>query len=249
MEMRRYDANCILGRWADGGPTYRDAGELLAAMDELGIQRALVRHSLGAGYDPAYANALLREQLAGVDRLTPCWTAIPQRMGGCAPGGADGVWLTSAEVRAVCLYPAAHGYPPEPWALDSLLAPLAERRAVALIEAAQCDWSSLDRLCAAYPGLRPVVLSAGYRTLRPLYVLLERHVNLYVDISLQAACGAIEGLAARAGSERLLFGTGQPRNDGAGIVAALAYAELDAPALAAVAGGNLERLLAEVEAP
>ena len=31
MEMRRYDANCILGSWADGGPTYRHAAELLDA--------------------------------------------------------------------------------------------------------------------------------------------------------------------------------------------------------------------------
>jgi len=86
MEMRRYDANCILGSWADGGPTYRHAAELLAAMDALGIGRALVRHSLGAGYDPAYANALLRQEVVGADRLTPCWTVIPPQMGDCVGG-------------------------------------------------------------------------------------------------------------------------------------------------------------------
>jgi len=245
MAMERIDANCILGRWTSGGPTYRDAGELLVAMDELGIDGALVRHSLGAGYDLAWANVLLAEQIAGSHRLIPCWASIPRTMGERDAGEPAAVPVGA---RAVCVYPATHGYPAEPWALAPLLGPLAEQHALLLIEAAECDWASLDRLAAAFAGLRLLLLSPGYRALRPLYILLDRHPNLHVDLSNLATFRGIEALAARAGPERLLFGTGQPRNDGAGIVAALNYMDLDEAGRAAILGSNLRRLLAEVAA-
>jgi hypothetical protein len=248
MSITWFDVHCTLGRWAEGGPTLADVPALLADLDRLGLQRALVRHTLGGHYDAAYGNALLLEELAGAtERLVPCWTALPFVTGELGPREAWLAALRAADVRAVCVYPASHGYPLTPPFADSLLGPLAERCALLLVEVAETTWEHLQTVLAAYPRLRVVVLATGYRVLRPLYALLECHENLYVDTSTLSNFRALEDIAARFGAGRLLFGSGEPRNEGAGTVTALHYAAFSEEERGAVAGGNLARLLREVQ--
>jgi len=248
MNIQRFDVNCFLGKWPDGGPTLDGATALLGAMDRLGIARALVRHSLGWHDVPPLGNSVLMAEIAGHEgRLFPCWAALPPATGEM---GSMEQWLAAlirSGVRAVCLYPATHGYPLTAWQCDDLLGPLAERRYVLLLELTEVQWESLHWLCATYGELRVVVLNTYYRVLRPLYALLDAHPNLYVDSSTLCGFRAIEDLCGRFGAERLLFGTGQPRADGAGAVAMLNYASLDEAQIRAVSAGNLERLLEEVQ--
>lgn len=150
-------------------------------------------------------------------------------------------------MRAICLYPTTHGYPLAAWQCDALLAPLAERHYLLLLERAEAGWEQIAWLCSQYAGLRVLLLNCGYRVLRPLYALLDAYPNLYLDLSTIANFRGIEDLVARFGAERLLFGTGQPRNEGAGIVTALNYSALDEQQREAVEGGNLARLLQEVQ--
>lgn len=248
MSVQRFDVNCFLGKWPDGGPTLDDATALLGAMDRLGIARALVRHSLGWHDVPALGNGVLMAEIAGhEERLIPCWAALPPGTGEMGPLEQWLVTLARSGVRAVCLYPAAHGYPLAAWQCDSLLGPLAERHYVLLLELSEVQWEPLHWLCATYRGLQVVVLNTYYRVLRPLYALLDAHPNLYVDSSTLCGFRAVEDLCARFGAERLLFGTGQPRTDGAGAVAMLNYTTLSEAQAQAIAAGNLERLLGEVQ--
>jgi hypothetical protein len=245
--MRRFDTNCILGKWSEGGPTCDDAQALLGAMDRLQIERALVRHTLGWHYDPAYGNALLMEQISGEARLVPCWAALPPVTGEIGPVDAWLATMAAQDVRAVCLYPHAHGYSLTGWMCESLLRPLAERRYVVLLETSEVTWEQLHEICASYPGLRVILLNTFYRVLRPIYALLEQHPNLHVEVSTLCNFRGIEDLCARFGAERLLLGTGQPVADGAGVVTALNYAALKPGDVEAIASGNLERLLQEVQ--
>jgi len=242
-----FDVNCILGKWPEGGPTLDGAADLLAAMDRLGIVRALVRHSLGWHYNASFGNSVLQREVAGRERLLPCWAALPPMAGELGPIGD---WLASLaihHVRAVCIYPASHGYPLAGWQCDALLAPLAERRYVLLLELNETNWRDLHWLCGSYRCLRIVLLNTGYRVLRPLYALLEAHPNLYLDTSFLTNFCGIEDICSRFGARRLLLGTGQPRSDGAGIVAALNYSPLDQAQLQAISSSNLEQLLEEVQ--
>lgn len=246
MTLVYFDVNCALGRWPDGGPTYEDAAQLLAAMDGLGIGRALVRHSLGLHHDAAYANALLLEQIGGCERLTPCLTALPPAAGELGPLDDWLAACAAARAGAVILYPASHGYPLADWQLGPLVGALAARRVPLLLEAAEVQWEALHGLLVRYPTLRVVLLSSGYRVLRPLYALLEAHPQLYLDLATMSNFGGVEALVARFGAERFLFGTGQPRADGAGIVTALNYAALGDAQRQAILAGNLTRLIEEV---
>jgi len=246
MAMIRFDVNCALGRWPDGGPTYEDAAQLTAALDRLGIERALVRHRLGQHHDAAYANALLLEQAGGCERLIPCLTGLPPIAGELGPLDDWLAMCADARAGAVILYPASHGYPLTDWQLGLLPGALAARRVPLLLETSEVQWDALHRLMERYAELRVVLLSSGYRVLRPLYALLEAHPQLYLDLStLSNFCG-IETLVERFGAERFLFGTGQPRADGAGIVAALNYVALNETQKQAILAGNLAWLIEEV---
>jgi len=245
--MERWDVNATLGPSPTGGPIYRTAEDLMRVMDRLGIARALVRHTEAIYHDPAEGNAYLSQIICGQDRLEPCWVALPPV---AEELGALQAFLAAAvqgRVRAMALYPAAQGYPLSPWMLDGLLGHLAERHMILLIETAQATWEGLHGLCGAYPGLRVIVLETGYRVLRPLMGLLTQHENLYVDISTMTNFYGIETLCRRFGSGRLLLGTGGPRTDGAGVLAALSYAEISETDRQAICAHNLARLLAGVQ--
>jgi|YNPNPStandDraft_1061719.scaffolds.fasta_scaffold50257_1 hypothetical protein len=242
-----FDVNCTLGSWMTGGPALANAAEVLAEMDRLGVAKALVRHTCGGYYHAPEGNAFLMEQLTGQGRLVPCWAGLPPVTGEL---GALQDWLSDLsahDVRAVCLYPASNGYPLTVWQCDALLGPLAERSYLLLLELAETNWEALHTICGAYPRLKVVLLSTGYRVLRPLYALLEAHPNLYVDTSILSNFMVLEEMAARFGADRLLFGTGAPRYEGAGSITALRYAALSEIERQAIAGGNLERLLGEVQ--
>ena len=55
-----------------------------------------------------------------------------------------------------------------------------------------------------------MVCSVGYRELRVLLPLLDRHPNLACDLSYFAAHQGVEVVVRRFGAGRLLFGTGMP---------------------------------------
>ena len=243
--MLRFDVNCVLGRWPTGGPTLGSPPALLERMDYLGVGRALVRHTLSIHYDAAEGNDQLMRELVGNSRLEPCWALVPPGTGEIGPD-----WLaemTTGGARAAVIYPASHGYPLAAWQCDGLLAPLAERRYLLLLETSEAKWEPIDWLCGAYPALRVVLLSPGYRALRPLYALLDAHPNLYLDVSNLANFKGIETVCRRFGSDRLLLGTGEPRVEGAGPITGLAYADLSEEETRAIAAGNLVRMLEEVQ--
>jgi len=244
--MNRFDANCVIGRWAAGGPTILDADQLLTSMKRLGITKSLVRHTMAQEYAPSAGNELLMQQISGYPELLPCWAALPTATGELGPLDA---WLESAaahNVRAFALYPHSHNYPLTDWQCGELLTGLQAQHALLLIEADQTDYDRIDWLCGAYPQINVLLLNCGYRVLRILYALLDAHPNLYLEMGMISNFCGLEALAARFGAERLVFGSGVPKREGAGFAAIMDYSLLDDADTALIAQGNLERLLEEV---
>ena len=243
--MKRFDVNCMLGRWPQGGPTLANTDELLASMNRLSIERALVRHTMAIYHDASRGNELLMAELGGHARLEPCWVVLPDTMHEMGEGWIE--QMVAQQVRAVAMYPSRQGYPLANWQCDGVLGPLAARRYLLLLEAGEADWHGLHWLCGAHPGLRVVLLGPGYRVLRPLFALLDAHPNLYLDMSTLSNFGGVETVCARFGAQRLVFGTGVPRTEGAGPITALEYSTLTVADLETISAGNLERLLGEVQ--
>jgi len=83
---------------------------------------------------------------------------------------------------------------------------------------------------------------------RSLYALLERHPGLHLCLS--SAYSVHEGLTdlvQNFGHTRFVWGTSYPEAEGGASVTLLTYAALTDAARAAIAHGNIERLLAEVK--
>jgi hypothetical protein len=246
--MYLYDANCAVGPWPTECPVYETVDGLLTEMARLGIERALVSHTLARTYNPPYGNRLLMQEIAGYNQLSPCWTLLPPSCGEMGPLDRLLAELEAHHVCAVRLYPKEHTYSLEDWQCGELFSALAERRTLVLLDLAETNWSDVERVCRCYPSLSMVVTGIGYRQLRPLFALLERCDNLYCDLSNLCTYLGVEEILARFDSRRMLFGTGLPIADPGGPIARLYYTNAPQGDLAAMAHGNIERLLAGGEA-
>lgn len=241
-----FDANCAVGPWPTDKPRYETVEGLLAEMERLGIQRALVSHTLARTYDPVQGNQILMDQIDGQESLLPCWTLLPPACGEMGSPGELLDEMAQAGVRAVRLYPREHSYSLAEWQCGELFEALDERHYLVLLDLAQGSWEEIELICRTYPGLALIVTWVGYRQLRPLFALLQRCENLYCDLSNLSTYLGIEEILDRFGSDRLIFGTGLPTADPGGPIARLAYTDAPPATLDAIAHGNLARLLGRV---
>ena len=238
------DVNAALGPWPHGDCEALDVPALLSRLDALGIGRAVVHHTVAAMYDPVTGNARLLDEIAGEQRLVPCFVLGPLETGEHGDPATLGERLAAAGVRAVRVLPRDHA-----WSLAGREARLLGETVAGaglplFVDLAQTEWGDLDTFATLVPSLPIVVCRIGYRDLRRLLPLLARHAGLRCDLSYFAAHDGVEEIVARFGAGRLLFGTGMPVCEPAGALARLAYAGLSDADVEAIAHGNAEQLLA-----
>jgi predicted TIM-barrel fold metal-dependent hydrolase len=253
--MRTFDANCTLGRsnhWSGKEPIAPE--DLLVTMNHYGIHDALVVDSLSRESHPAEGNERILKLVAGQPRLHPAWVALPPRSREL-PAPADFVAeMAERGVRALFLYPQQYGFSLEPWCVDALLGPLAERHVPVFLCPNQSvggpeapdltDWRGVVRLCGAFPKLPVVVTEARIlRTQRTMYQALEACPNLHVELSALWHHRTVEFFCREFGARRLLFGSGLPARDPGAVLGQMNYSEIAPEDLAAIAGGNLRGLL------
>ena len=240
---RLVDVNAAIGPWPHGNAPELDARSLVAQLDRFGIEQALVHHSTAWLYDPAIGNERVLREIGHEQRLHPCFVLGPletREFG--EPADLPGV-LAAANVRAVRVHPRDHGWTLAGVESELLFRTVAQTGLPVFVDLAQTDWQSISALLAREPELRLVVCSVGYRELRVLLPLLERHAGLACDLSYFAAHQGVEVVVRQFGADRLVFGTGMPVAEPGGAVACLAWADLEDASRAAIGAGNAERLL------
>jgi predicted TIM-barrel fold metal-dependent hydrolase len=108
------------------------------------------------------------------------------------------------------------------------------------------EWRDIYALLAEFPDLVCAICDHGCwgedRMFRPL---LERYPNVYVDTAQYLLDGGLEALVTEFGAQRVLFGSGFPESYVGGMMMALRHAHIPEEAKAAIAGGNLARILEE----
>jgi hypothetical protein len=239
------DGCLIYGRpAAPAGRPYLSPGELLAEMDRLGIAECWCTDWRALESSPALGNRLLGEELAGHARLHPVWVVLPPGTGETSAPEKLLAEMASAGVHLVRAEPERHGYPPEEWCAGRLWTALEKARVPALLDVAD-RWDRLDALLSAHPRLPVILTSLSYRADRALYPLLDKHANLHVETSGYLANEGLREMARHFGAGRLVFGTDSPRLGPEAALGTLRFSGLAEEDMAAVAGGNLRRLLAE----
>ncbi|HET8523980.1 MAG TPA: amidohydrolase family protein [Thermomicrobiales bacterium] len=242
------DVNCFIGRWPAADLAFHDAAGLLARMDRLGIGKAVVCHTWAWQYDPVAGNQQLMTELAALplerrERLLPCWAVVPSATGEQGTTGELGVAMEGAGIRVARLFPRDHNYSLSSPDAAELLAMLAERRILTLIDFDQTSWEEIDRIAGQTPDLQLVVCRTGYRVLRRMAGVLARRPNCAIDLSYFGSHEGVEWLVDRFGAGRMLFGTAAPLADGGGAVTRLMLSAVSEGDRAAIGAGNAQRLL------
>ncbi len=239
------DCCALYGRPAvPPGRPYLAPDEALAEMDRLGIAGRWFADYRALEHSPALGNRLLGEELSGHQRLRPVWVVLPPEARELPPPDDLPAALARAGVGMVRAEPKRHGYSLGEWCSGPLWAALERCRVPVLLDAG-AEWDALEAMLSAHPELPVLLTESGYRALRMLYPLLARHANLHVETSMFLANEGLSELAGRFGAGRMVFGTGAPALAPEAALGTLRLSGLSGPDMAAVAGGNLRRLLAE----
>ena len=246
-----FDLNVTLGRTASpAGASFETPEQLLAEMQRLRIDEALVCHAIALEAYVEYGNALLIEQLRGHPNLYPCWVMAPPAFGDLPDAGAWVERARAAGVRAVRLAPKHSHYSLAAWCTGPLPGPLERARLPVLLDFGEHHWSQspipwndvLD-ICRRFPELDVVVLGVSVGDTRNSHAALREAANLHLESHAFALPG-LYGLMAREGwLERILFGTGMPRCAGENRVFLLLHSGLKQAGLTAASWRNAHRVL------
>jgi len=243
--MRFFDCNCSFGE--SPRPPFRYArtpAELLEEMDFCGIDRALACHAGMRFSSPEMWNEKCSDGCAASSRLEPAWAILPAQTGEQLPTDEFLAAMKARGVRALWAFPDEHRYPLNHLAFGELLDALIAHRIPLFVKQ---NLVAIGNLLAEFPNLTVVAANQGPHSVeRYLRPIMDAFPRVYVDTSSYIVQGTIEECRDRYGPERLLFGTAFPNNCSGGAVLQLAHAAISDAAKAAIAGGNLERLLGEV---
>ena len=253
--LKFFDCQAAVGRWKRPRyGAYETASELLAVLDYLQVERAVVFHAVAQEGHPTLGNVLLLEELREHSRLLPCWVLLPHHTSEMPEPRALVREMLDRGVYFAKLLPGigGHGFSLEPWCSGSLLDELAAHRIPTfhdfmLFRRDEPDWRLVHALCGSYPTLPLVLSGAGIgRASRTFYALLRVCPNLYIETSRYTPFRGIEALCERGFADRLLYGSGLPQVAPGAALTSVTHALISDRAKALIASGNLERLLREV---
>jgi predicted TIM-barrel fold metal-dependent hydrolase len=248
--MEFFDCNAFIGLPArrEIYPPAPTAETILAEMDFCGVERALVWHIAQFDAAPQLGNHLLAQAIRPHDRLTGCWSVLPNPAREFPPFDQFLSAMRQARVAVLRAFPLDHHFLLNRIAMESWLEPMVAHRVPLFLSVARgADWDILYALLAEFPDLVCVVCDHGCwgedRRFRPL---IECYPHVYVDTSQYLLDGGIEAFVQDYGPDRMLYGSGFPISHFGGMMLALRHAKISEDAKAAIAAKNLERLLAEV---
>ncbi len=245
-----FDVNCFIGLPMNGMlRPVQTAEELLGGMDRAGVAKAVVWHVCQRDLAVPTGNDLLADAVAAHrDRLVGCWSIMPNQAGELPGPDEFCARMAEANVFAIRAFPNNHKFLLRGESCGPILGAMVERRIPLILHiGGGVSWPNAYDLLKEFPGRVCVLSGMGTwgadRWFRPL---VERYEHVCVEFSEYILDAGIEAFVESYGPERLLFGTGFPVYDHGGVMLALKHAQIDGPARALIAGGNLERMLGEV---
>ena len=249
-DLRFFDANCAVGAPMNGGLHFA-AGvtELLAEMDRMGVERALVRYNNmenGAAFANDRVAALLEDDADR--RLMGVWHILPEQCEELPP--VDAFFDAMKAKRIVAI---RHLAGPQRWVPCRLTIgrtmDAARLRRIPLLTtplAFADGWAGLYRFIQEFPENLYIVSGDGLwgvdRVVRPL---LEAYAGVHFEVSTFWPPEGVRDLARKYGAERILYGSDFPRYNHGNMMSVIRNLELDEADRRLIASGNLERIISE----
>lgn len=249
------DCNVAIGRTVGNriqGGRHITPPDLLAEMDRVGIDEAMVYHTLSREYDPAYGNSVLGRELAGQARLHPVWTVLPPHTEEVPESDELVSQMRHQGIRMARIFPSAeagsHRFSLQEWcsgplftALETADVPLAID--FCLFRRAEPPWAELNEAASQHPALKVILIGIQGRNNRTLYPLLERHPKIHLETLGYNVHRGIENVVRTFGADRFVFGSGYPGRSLGAARLHIDRADLSARDRQLIAGDNLRRLL------
>lgn len=239
MEFNILDADSLFGFW----PLRKadlSVETLIATLQQQNVKRALTLSTTGIFADYQRGNEETVQVCQRSTELFPTATVDPRRYVGCLEEIDRRV---GQGIKLFRLFPEYQDWPLDFAPFQRILERLAERKAVAMMDASQ--WGTPTRLAALTRDLSlPLILAAvPAASLGELLAVMEDHPNLYVETRLLNSPQALELLVSQFGAERLVFGSGMPLHYFSSALMPLQAASLPDSQKAQILGDNLRRLL------
>ena len=243
--MRTVDINVMLGPWAPRKLEFDSADRLIEKMDFFKIDEAYVYSSYAVRSNPIDGNYILAEQIKGFEnRLKQCWVVLPTWNYECKTQLSDE--LVRNKVHIVRLMPTDHSFLPDCWVCDSLYEVLSSMNIPMLINQSDISLNCLHEICTKYPLLPVIITRCEYIQNRSLYKLMEKHPNVYLEVSTYFVYNGIEDIAEKFGAKRLIFGSRMPFQEAAAAKGMVMLSDLSNSEKADILSRNADRLINEV---
>lgn len=248
-KLKYFDCNCSVGRVSY--PHLYDIPDVEGLMEEMntaGIEEALVYHTVARDGYPPVGNSMLMEEIKNRKELHPVWVVLPHHTSEMPHPAQLLPEMKKNNVKAVRVYPKEnyHSFSISEWCSGELLGALEEERIPLIIDMETVSWEDVYTILKNHKQLPVIAANCAYRSNRYIYPLLEKHNNLYIELSRFMGAGAIEDVVKRFGSHRIIFGTNMPQYSGTAAVSLLTYSDIEQKDKEAIASGNLSNLLKEV---
>jgi predicted TIM-barrel fold metal-dependent hydrolase len=239
-----HDVNCRVGpRMGTASTVPQKPGAVSGQLQDHGIHWAVCTHSWSEEYDALEGNRRMAQVSQEHPDLRTCASILPPSSD-AFPGPADlPEHLEEVGAMAARISPRSHGFEAFDAVIGESLRVVAELGLPLLVALSEIGWRDLDGLLAAHPDLVVVLEGVGYREDRTLFPMMAAHPNLRLETSRYVGHEAVEAVARRFGSHRLLFGSGLPSMPPGPALSRILFADLPDGAKAAIAGGNLMELI------
>ena len=157
--------------------------------------------------------------------------------------------MREARVTAIRVFPESHKFLLNTVSMGVLLGAMTLGRVPLLLSVKRgMSWRGVYDVLAEFPDLTCIICDHGCwgedRLFRPL---IERYPNVAIDTSQYLLDGGIEAFVTDYGARRMLYGSGFPESYFGGMMMAIKHAQIPLAAKEAIAHGNLERMIEEVQ--
>jgi hypothetical protein len=247
--MEWIDVSCRGGSARDHASGVPTVAQLLLEMERLRITGALVTSVWSEVVSADVANPQLFEDLSPHENLWPIAELLPEGGEQFLDRQADAIaWMVSQGAVAGVVKCRKNKHPLTTWCIGALLEAMSAARLPLVVYHDDVDPNDLFGVLQDFPDL-PVVLSeiprVGYN--RIAYPLMARCPNLYAVCDTPSFVHlGVEYMVDRFGPHRILWGTRYPGSEGGAAIAGITYADIPDQDKAAIAGGNIRRLMSEV---
>lgn len=237
------DANGLFGCNVNSEPVYPRARDYLRNLTRLGVRRGVVWHVATVSHHAPSVNRTMLEEIRQTPgaraRLIPALAVSPPMQYENNGMSELRAMMTSHPTRALH-FKKNFGHTLRQ--LEPLLARLADLRPVLFVNHGDFSPEELLDVAERVPDTHFVIIGMMWPTMAQGFDFLRRRPNVLLDNSWLHTWNAVELVVREFGAERLVFGLGGPEQNGAAI-GALMDASITDDERAAIAHGNLDRLL------